>query len=61
MSREDAVIALDERDVEPCPICLPDSGLPPRMTPSSAGATPITRPTSPSSTPPTGSGSRTTR
>ncbi|MER7729227.1 DUF6233 domain-containing protein [Streptomyces sp. NPDC096323] len=29
ISYEDAVIALDEPDVEPCQICMPESGLPP--------------------------------
>lgn len=29
ISHEDAVIALDEPDVEPCPICMPENGLPP--------------------------------
>ncbi|MFE9782223.1 DUF6233 domain-containing protein [Streptomyces sp. NPDC005775] len=29
ISYGDAVIALDEPEVEPCPICMPENGLPP--------------------------------
>lgn len=29
ISHTDALIALDEPDVEPCQICMPESGLPP--------------------------------
>ncbi|WP_405658205.1 DUF6233 domain-containing protein [Streptomyces sp. NBC_01166] len=27
MSREDAMVALDEPDIEPCQVCRPDTGL----------------------------------
>ncbi|MET7519424.1 DUF6233 domain-containing protein [Streptomyces sp. NPDC005480] len=29
ISREDAAIALDEPDIEPCQICMPENGVPP--------------------------------
>ncbi|TXR94508.1 hypothetical protein EAO73_35090 [Streptomyces sp. col6] len=29
ISAEDAAVAIDEPDIEACPVCLPDDGLPP--------------------------------